>query len=54
MVNKKDAKIKHWMSEETNEINEDYNKAVKKINKSTLSDIVYPIIKLLHTKFHRH
>ena len=45
MVDKKDAKIKHWMSEETNEINEDYSKAVKKINKSTFSDTNKEILK---------
>lgn len=45
MVNKKDVKIKHWMSEETNDINEDYSKAVKKINKSTFSDANKEILK---------
>lgn len=38
MVDKKDAKIKHWMAKESHDINEDYDKAVKKINKSNFSE----------------
>lgn len=45
MVDKKDAKIKHWMSEENNEIVEDYNKAIKKIDKSSFSAANKDILK---------
>ena len=45
MVDKKDTKIKHWMSEENNEISEDYNKAIKKIDKSSFSAANKDILK---------